>query len=410
MKKADRPKVLLGVCGGIAAYKAAELVRRLQERGCEVRVAITRSATSFIPPLTLEVLSGQAVYEQEYLSPTGRGEESHITAAEWADLICVAPATSHFLARLALGLADDFLTTTALAFNGPWVVAPAMHFEMWNKEALQEHVATLQSRGVFFEGPVEGPLASGEYGVGRMAAPVEIADAVVRRLEGRVRSQKQGDLEGKTVLISAGPTHEPIDPVRYLGNRSSGKMGFALAAEAARRGARTLLVAGPVSLPTPAGVERIDVETALEMCQEVYEHAPTSDLVVMAAAVADFRPAEVTPSKIKKARGVPEIELVANPDILAGLAEVAPNTLRVGFAAETDASEAEARAKLQRKQAELLIWNDVSRSDVGFGVDHNEVVVYRREGDPIPLERRPKAELAVDLFDIFADILRERSR
>lgn len=413
-----RPRVLLGVCGGIAAYKAAEVVRRLQDAGCEVRCALTRSATAFVAPLTFEVLSGHAVYQQEYLTATGRGEESHIVAAHWADVLCVAPATAHLLARLALGLADDFLTTTALAFGGPIVVAPAMHSEMWSREAIREHVATLRRRGVVFVGPDEGPLASGEQGVGRLAAAAEVVAAV--RGAWTERPADEGDaladellrqeLAGRTVLVSAGPTHEPLDPVRFLGNRSSGKMGFALAAEAARRGARTILVAGPVTLASPPGVERVDVTTALQMRDAIHAAAPAADLVIMTAAVSDFRPSVAAPSKIKKQDGVPDFELAANPDILTGLADLAPGTLRVGFAAETETSESEAYAKLARKKVDFLVWNNVAQEGIGFGSDLNEVTVYRRSGDPIFLSRRPKRELAVHLLNLFCEALEEHVR
>lgn len=400
-----RRKVLLGVCGGIAAYKAVEVARRLQERGFEVRCSLTRSAAAFVTPLTFEVLSGHAVYEQEYLTPTGRGEESHIALAGWADALCVAPATAHFLARLALGLADDFLTTTALAFRGPVVLAPAMHSEMWSHEAVAGHVAVLRRRGVAFVGPESGPLASGEVGMGRLSDPAEIADAVARTTDAARR-----DYVGKTVLVSAGPTYEPIDPVRFLGNRSSGKMGFAIAAEAACRGARTVLVSGPVELETPAGVERIDVSTALEMNEAMRAQAAGADLVVMAAAVADFRVRTVAGAKIKKKDGVPRLELTANPDILSGLADVAPDALRVGFAAETEPSEAEAYAKLERKGAHFLVWNNVALQGVGFGADDNEVTVYRAEGDPIILSRRPKREIAALILNHFREALEERVR
>ncbi|MEM7354507.1 MAG: bifunctional phosphopantothenoylcysteine decarboxylase/phosphopantothenate--cysteine ligase CoaBC, partial [Acidobacteriota bacterium] len=261
----SRPRILLGVTGGIAAVKSAELVRRLIDRGAEVRCALTRSAGSFVTPLSLEVLSGHPVYEQEYLTATGSGEESHIVAAAWADAVCVAPATAHLIGRLALGLADDFLTTTLLAFTGPVVLAPAMHSDMWGQAAVAANVETLRRRGVRWAGPVEGPLASGEWGMGRLADVPDIIAAVFEGLEDVSTAVADGSLAGRRVLISAGPTHEPVDPVRYLGNRSSGKMGFALAAEAARRGARTTLVAGPVALATPAGVDRVDVSTALEM-------------------------------------------------------------------------------------------------------------------------------------------------
>ena len=395
------PRVLLGVGGGIAAYKAAELVRRLVGAGCEVRCALSRSAESFLPPLTLEVLSEHAVYRQEYLTATGRGEESHIVAAQWADVICLAPATAHLLGRFSLGLADDFITTTLLAFKGPVVAAPAMHDVMWRQAAVQENVARLDARGVLRVGPEEGPLASGEWGMGRMASPETIADAVVRAAEG---SSSQS-LDGRQVVVSAGPTHEALDPVRFLGNRSSGKMGFALAAEAARRGAQVTLVAGPVSLPTPAGVERIDVLTALEMRDAVHLAAVEADLVIMTAAVADYRPKEPLRSKHKKQDGPLELELIPNPDILLGLADVAPEALRVGFAAETEISESEAWGKLERKRAHVMVWNLVARSDIGFGADHNEVTLYRKGSEPTPLSRRPKTELAGDLLDHFADLL-----
>jgi len=388
-------RVLLGVSGGIAAYKSAELVRLLRKGGHEVRCALTRSAVSFVAPLTLEVLSGRRVYQEEYLAAAGSGEEEHIAAAAWGEVLCVAPATAHVLARLALGLGDDFLTTTALAFAGPVVVAPAMHSAMWRQEATQRHVETLRRRGVWLAGPVEGPLASGESGMGRMAEPEEIARTVEAACGG-------GPLAGRAVLITAGPTHEPVDPVRFLGNRSSGRMGFALAAEAARRGARTVLVAGPVELATPPGVARIDVTTAREMEGAVREHAPAADLIVMAAAVADYRPRRAADRKIKKEQGLPAIELEENPDILAGLRAVAPGAVLVGFAAETDDLERNARAKLERKGADFLVANDVSRSDIAFGSADNEVTVYRREGEPVFLSRRPKPELAGSLFDLFA--------
>jgi phosphopantothenoylcysteine decarboxylase/phosphopantothenate--cysteine ligase len=401
-----RFRVLLGVGGGIAAYKSAILVRRLVEQGCDVRCALTRSAESFVAPLTLEVLSGNAVYGQEYLSATGRGEESHIVAAEWADLLLITPATAHVLGRLALGLADDFLTTTVLAFTGPMVVSPAMHADMWAKEAIEQHVKALRRRGIYFVGPLEGPLASGEWGMGRMAEPEDIAGEVTQILREVVRpSGTPRPLAGRRVLISAGPTHEPIDPVRFLGNRSSGKMGFALAAQPTRMGAETILGAGPVALPTPTGVQRVDVSTALEMRTAIHEHLASIDLVVMTAAVGDFRPRVSAPEKLKKIEGIPDLQLEANPDILAELRVAAPEALLVGFAAETQPTDQEARAKLERKQAHYLVVNDVSRRDIGFGVDENEVTVYGREGKPIFLSRRPKRELAAALLRMFAEKL-----
>jgi len=404
----SRPlRVLLGVSGGIAAYKSAELVRRFRARGHEVRCVLTRSAVSFVAPLTLEVLSGRPVHQEEYLSPgAAQGpevEEAHIAAAAWAEVLCVAPATAHVLARLALGLADDFLTTTALAFTGPVVVAPAMHSAMWEKPATRQHAAVLRGRGVWFAGPVEGPLASGEVGMGRMAEP----EAIVAAVEAAGGS---GPLAGRTVLVTAGPTHEPLDPVRFLGNRSSGRMGFALAAEAARRGARVVLVAGPVALATPSGVTRLDVGTAREMERAVREHAPAADLVVMAAAVADFRPRRVAAGKIKKKEGLPpaDIELEENPDILGGLRALAPRAVLVGFAAETGDLDRHARDKLERKGADFLVANDVSRRDIAFESEDNEVTVFRRGGEPVFFSRRPKPELAASLFDLFTATLSDR--
>jgi phosphopantothenoylcysteine decarboxylase / phosphopantothenate---cysteine ligase len=404
-------KVLLGITGGIAAYKAMELVRRLGAGGCRVRCALSRSARAFVTPLSLEVLSGHAVHEQEYLTATGRGEESHIVAAQWADVVCVAPATAHLMARLALGLADDFLTTTLLAFDGPLVLAPAMHSSMWRHPAVAAHAETLRRRGVRLVGPVEGALASGEHGIGRLADPEAIVRAVLASAGvDATGAEARKALAGRRVLISAGPTHEPIDPVRYLGNRSSGKMGFALAAEAAARGAHTTLVAGPVALATPPGVERVDVATALEMRDAVNGLAAGADLIVMAAAVADFRPRDPGHSKLKRAQGVPVLDLEENPDILAGLQAVAPDALRVGFAAETEPAEAEAYAKLERKGADFLVWNDVSRPGIGFGADDNEVTLYRRSGGPRHFGRRSKRRLASSLLDVFGEALRDRER
>jgi phosphopantothenoylcysteine decarboxylase/phosphopantothenate--cysteine ligase len=397
-------RVLLGVTGGIAAYKSAETVRRLRARGHEVRCALTRGATAFITPLTLEVLSGHPVWQEEYLTASpgfGAGEEAHIAAAAWAQVLCVAPATSHTLARLALGLADDFLTTTALAFTGPVVVAPAMHSAMWSKPAVQQHVETLRGRGVWLAGPVEGPLASGETGMGRMADPEAIVEAVEA-------AAGAGPLAGLSVLVTAGPTFEPIDPVRFLGNRSSGRMGFSLAAAAARRGGRVVLVSGPVHLPTPPGVERVDVITAREMEAAVRARAGEADLVIMTAAVADFRPVHPAPAKIKKDRGLPVLELALNPDILGGLRAAAPRAVTVGFAAETEELERNARAKLERKGVDFLVANDVSRKDIAFDSQANEVTVFRRDGDPVFFPRRPKSELAGALLDLFAVKLSER--
>lgn len=394
--------VLLGVTGGIAAYKAPELVRRLRERGCAVRCALTRSALAFVQPLALEVVSGEPVYGEEYLEPGAGGEELHIAAAAWADLLLIAPATSHTLSALALGLADNFLLTTATAFHGPLLVAPAMHADMWTQPALQERLAELRARGVEVVGPEVGALASGEVGIGRLAEIPTLVEAVARRLEG----ERSRPLAGRIVLVTAGPTYEPMDPVRFLGNRSSGKMGFAIAEEAVAAGASVRLIAGPVALATPAGVERIDVESAREMDAAVAEHAATADVVVMSAAVADYRPETAAPKKLKKSAGAPEVRLVANPDILASLRERAPNALRVGFAAETEALEREARRKLADKGAHLLVANDVSRADIGFGSDENEVAIFAADGSVERLPKASKREVARRLVERIARELR----
>jgi phosphopantothenoylcysteine decarboxylase/phosphopantothenate--cysteine ligase len=391
-------RVLVGVSGGIAAFKAPYLVRRLRERGHEVRCALTPAGASFVAPLTLEVLSQHRVYTDDYLTPDGSGEEQHVVAARWADVFCVAPATADILGRLALGLADSFVATAALAFDGLVVVAPAMHPAMWVKAAVEENVRRLRERGVVVVGPVEGSLASGEIGWGRMVEP----EAIVAAIEGVAAAES---LRGRTVVVTAGPTWEAVDAVRFIGNRSSGKMGFALAGEAARRGAHSVLIAGPVALSTPAGVERIDVESALEMEQALARLATSADLVIMAAAVSDYRPARTVDRKIKKEEGLREIALTENPDLLLALAERAPQAVRVGFAAETENLERNARAKLERKRVHFLVANDVSRSDIGFASDHNEVVVYRRDGEAVRLERSPKPEVARRLLDLFTAAL-----
>ena len=393
--------VLLGVTGGIAAFKAPLVVRALRERGHSVRCAVTPSASAFVTPLTLEALTAEPVYGEEYLTATGRGEELHLTAAQWADVFCVAPLTANTLARLALGLADDFLSTTALMYDGPMVVAPAMHTAMWSKPTVGEHVETLRRRGVHLVGPEEGALASGESGMGRMSDPETIVEAIEAAGGGREWS---GPLGGRRMVVTAGPTIEPIDPVRYLTNRSSGRMGFAVAEQAALRGARVVLVAGPTNLPTPAGVERVDVRTAAEMKLATEAHAGDAEVVVMTAAVADFRPRRRHESKLKKSDGLESIELEPTDDILAGLRDLAPDALLVGFAAETDELESEALAKLRRKRLDLIVANDVSRADIGFESEDNEVTVYAADGERTPIGKRSKRAVA----DALVDLIEER--
>jgi len=394
-------RVLLGISGGIAAYKAVEIVRHLRRNGHQVRCVLSRRATAFVAPLSLEVLSEQPVYGEDYLKATGVGEERHITAAQWADLLCIAPATANSLAGLALGLADDFLGTTALAFEGPLVVAPAMHAAMWNKEIVQHHVATLMARGTVIVGPVHGELASGEVGVGRMAEPAAIVAAAESIFGG-------GDLAGRTVVITAGPTRETIDPVRYLSNRSSGKMGFAMAAAVVQQGARTILIAGPVSQPTPRGVERVDVITAEEMNRAVGVWAPQADMLIMAAAVSDYRPRSAATTKLKRNDGVPDLDLERSPDVLATAVDCAGSALVVGFAAETGDLEDEGARKMIDKRVDFLVANDVSRADVGFDSDYNEALLFRPGHQPVSFSRRSKQRLATDLIDLFAGALKDR--
>jgi phosphopantothenoylcysteine decarboxylase/phosphopantothenate--cysteine ligase len=316
-------------------------------------------------------------------------------------VLCVAPATAHLIGRLALGLADDFLTTAALAFDGPLVLAPAMHAVMWEQEAVRRNVETIEGRSGIVVGPVVGPLASGEVGPGRMAEP----ETVVAALEDVLAGGRA--LAGRRVLVTAGPTREFLDPVRFLSNRSSGRMGFALAGEAARRGADTVLVAGPVDLATPRGVRRVDVTSAREMLAAVQREAPGTDLLVMAAAVADYRAVETSAEKHKRSRGPLPVELEENPDILAAAADLAPQAVRIGFAAETGHLEAEARRKLTAKRAHAIVANDVSRPDIGFDTEANEVTVFRLDAEAVHFARAPKGRIAERLLDLFATLLEE---
>ncbi len=371
-------KIVLAVGGGIAAYKAALLARECLRRGVEVRVAMTPASTRFVGPVTFTGLTGRPPVVD--LWDPGHGGEVHVELADWADAIVVAPATASLLAKMVAGLADDPVTATLLCFGGPRLVAPAMHHRMWANDATQRNVEQLRRDGVRFVGPTDGPLASGASGLGRMAEPDVIADALERMLdELDGGADDAADLRGRTLVVTAGPTHEPLDPVRFLGNRSSGKMGYALAERAQRRGARVVLVSGPVALPAPAGVTVHGVTTALEMEAAVAPHLATADAIIMAAAVADFRPAEVSSSKLKKQAGVDvtTVALVRNPDILGGLgqARAASGTRRpmlVGFAVETEDVVGEARRKRISKQVDLVVGN---HAGVAFEGDENEAVL-----------------------------------
>lgn len=388
-------QVLLVVCGGIAAYKAPELVRALDRLGCSVRCVLTPAAERFVAPLVLQTLSRHPV-RTGLFDLSAESEIDHIALADAADLVIVAPATAHWIARHAHGLADDLATTLLLATRAPVLVAPAMNVNMWRHAAVQENVARLRERGVHFIGPEAGELACGWEGEGRMSEPAAIAAEAERLLA-------TPTLAGEVVLVTAGGTREPIDPVRAITNRSSGKMGFAIAAEAARRGAEVVLVTGPSALATPAGVRRIDVETALEMRAVVQREVERAGIVVMAAAVADFRPARSAEHKIKKEdldtdAGL-SLELVRNPDILAEVAATRGKRLVIGFAAESRDLVAAARRKLARKGCDGIVANDVSREGAGFDTDTN-AVVFVWPGDEVEeLPLLSKGEVAARLWD-----------
>jgi phosphopantothenoylcysteine decarboxylase/phosphopantothenate--cysteine ligase len=388
-------RILLVVSGGIAAYKAPELVRALRKAGHEVRCVLTRAAAEFVSPLALQTVSGQRV-RSALFDPAEEGEIDHVALADWAEAVVVAPATADLLARMAHGLADDLATTLLLATRARLVVAPAMNVNMWHHPATQANVATLRARGVRFVGPDAGWLACGWEGEGRMSDPAEIAGAAELALGTR-------SLAGECVLVTAGGTREAIDPVRAISNRSSGKMGFAIAAEAARRGAQVVLVAGPSVQPTPPGVRRVDVESALEMRDAVLAELEAATVVIKAAAVADFRPAAPSQHKIKKESlgedGGLVLELVRNPDILAEVGRRKGSRIVVGFAAESEDLVAAARRKLERKGCDLIVANDVSRPDAGFDGDTNAVVLVWPGGQVEELPLLSKAEVAAQLLD-----------
>jgi phosphopantothenoylcysteine decarboxylase / phosphopantothenate---cysteine ligase len=400
----DRRRILLAVTGGIAAYKTPELVRRLRRAGHDVCCVLSASARSFVSPLVLQTLSQQEV-RSELFDVDAEGRIGHIDLADTAELVIVAPATAHAIAKLAGGLADDLVSTVLLATRAPVLLAPAMNVNMWEHPATRDNVACLRMRGVHFVGPEPGWLACGWEGEGRMADPETIAAAAAALLGPRT-------LAGERVLITAGGTREPIDAVRAITNRSSGKMGYALAAEAARRGAEVVLVSAPTALATPYGVRRVDVETAVEMRDAVRAEWPRVGMAVMCAAVADFRPARPAAQKIKKealAGGVPlALELVENPDILAELCRERGERVVVGFAAESEDVLAAARRKLARKGCDLLVANDVSRVDAGFESDRNAVWLLEAGGAVEELPLLEKDAVAARVFDRVEKLCGER--
>ena len=388
---------VLGVGGGIAAYKSAELTRALMERGFRVQVVMTDAAREFVQPLTFAALTGNKVitslFSDASADDTLSSAIEHSGVAQENDVLVVAPATADLLARFAHGLANDFLTTMYLAFTGPLVIAPAMNTNMWLHAATRENVAILRRRAHTIIEPEDGALACGMVGPGRLADPVRIADAVAGLLH------RKRDLEGHTVLITAGPTEEPIDPVRFISNRSSGRMGYALAEVALARGARVILVSGPVALQAPAGAEIIRVRTAQQMRDAVFGRLAEATIVIKAAAVADYRAADVADQKMKKRGGGLVLTLEANPDILAELGTVKGDRLLIGFAAETENLVEHARSKLEWKNCDMVVANLVGREGSGFDAPDNEVVLVLRGGEDVPLQRMPKAKVAERIFD-----------
>ena len=395
MSSLPNRRIVLGVAGGIAAYKAADLVRRLREREFDVRVVMTASAREFVAPLTFQAVSSNPVH-CDLLDEQAEAGMGHIELARWADLVLVAPATANVIARLAHGLADDLLTTLCLATTAPLVLAPAMNQQMWQASATRANVLTLLDRGVSMLGPGEGDQACGDIGPGRMLEPEEIASRVASRFRG-------GALEGVEVLVTAGPTRESLDPVRFLTNHSTGKMGYAVAAAAVEEGARVSLVSGPTALPAPPGVDRIEVASAEEMYAEVMARAARCDIFIAAAAVADYRPARFAEQKIKKGDGFAKLDLVRTRDIVAGVAAMDDRPFTVGFAAETESVQVHAREKLERKGLDMIAANRVGLPDRGFASESNALSVLWRDGGHQDLGLVPKAELARSLVGLVAE-------
>jgi phosphopantothenoylcysteine decarboxylase/phosphopantothenate--cysteine ligase len=389
-------RIVLGVTGGIAAYKSAELIRRLRDAGADVQVVMTAAAQEFITPLTLQALSGKPVHT-DLLDPAAEAAMGHIELARWADLVLVAPASADCIARLAQGIANDLLTTLWLATRARLAIAPAMNQQMWAAPSLQANLNVLRDRGVAVFGPAAGVQACGDVGEGRMLEAVELANLCADQFE-------TGSLTGRHVVITAGPTREAIDPVRYISNHSSGKMGFAIAEACVEAGARVTLIAGPVGLATPGRVTRLDVSSAQEMLEAVLGVVAGADVFIATAAVADYRPVQVAGQKIKKSAESFTLELVRNPDIVATVAAREERPLVVGFAAETEKVIEHARDKLVRKRLDMIACNDVARSDIGFRSDDNALTVIWKDGEKI-LEKAAKPAIARQLVQLVADRL-----
>ena len=391
-------RIVLGVTGGIAVYKAVEVASRLKKAGADVRVIMTRAATSFVTPLTFREITGQPVTETMWGEPHHHVE--HIALAEFAELVLVAPATANFIAKAAGGLADDMLTTCVLATRAPLFIAPAMNTGMWENPVTQENVRRFTELGATIIPPAVGELACGMTGAGRLPEPVEIV-RVVEEYFSRTQS-----LVGRRILVTAAGTEEALDPVRYLGNRSTGRMGFAVAAEAVRRGAEVILVAGPTPLTTPAGVRRVDVRSARDMHAAVLAEYDGVDAVIKAAAVADYRPAEIAAHKIKKSDGELTITLTRNPDILYELGQRKQHQILVGFAAETQNVAEYARGKLAKKNLDFIVANNVAEKDAGFGVPTNHVQIFYADGRAEDHPLMAKSELAGVILDRLEDVLK----
>ncbi|MCW8923180.1 MAG: bifunctional phosphopantothenoylcysteine decarboxylase/phosphopantothenate--cysteine ligase CoaBC [Gammaproteobacteria bacterium] len=399
MKRLHGKNILLGITGGIAAYKSAELTRRLKDAGADVRIAMTKAATEFVTPLTFQALSGHPVHT-ELLDEHAEAGMGHIELARWADAILVAPASANFITKLTQGRADDLLSTLCLATEAPLAFAPAMNQAMWHDLATQANCKTLRQRGLFQFGPAAGEQACGEVGEGRMMEVPDLIDHLANCFE-------HGELQALNVMITAGPTYEPIDPVRFIGNRSSGRMGYALAEAAREAGASVTLVSGPCHLETPERVQRIDVETAKQMHQVVFAHLPQCDIFIAAAAVADYRPAEARDQKIKKDHESLTLELERNPDILSEVAHSQTRPFVVGFAAETQNLAQHAKDKLQRKNLDMIAANlvgqsDNTKQDIGFNSEYNSLQVFWPDGQTT-LETTRKTLLARQLIQLIAN-------
>jgi phosphopantothenoylcysteine decarboxylase/phosphopantothenate--cysteine ligase len=392
-------RILLGVTGGIAAYKAAELARRLICAGARVKVVMTAAAREFVSPLTFQALTGEKVVTAMF-GPEAEPLE-HVALGQEVDAIVVAPATANLIGKLAAGIGDDLLTTCLLAASKPVLLCPAMNVEMWRNPVVQENLDRLRDRGLQVMDPAAGELACGAVGLGRLPEPELIVEAAARLVSPQ-------DLAGRQVLVTAGPTHEDCDPVRFLTNRSSGKMGYALARVAWRRGAEISLISGPSALAAPYGVERVSVRSAQEMLAAVQERFSQADALLMAAAVGDYRPVNCEIKKLKRGRSEPRLELAPNPDILREMSRHKTRQVMVGFAAETHDLESEARRKLEEKNLDFIVANDVTRKDAGFAVDTNQVIILSREGKPVHLPLLSKEEVAERVLDRVAELLEAR--